>query len=114
MAQIRHAIRMETEINESTVSHPFSRSKKILNLISQSWLSLFSTPGNRKRMLLIIAISVFSQWSGNGLVSYYINLVLDGIGMTSTKQKTSINGALQVCAIYCDVRTSTEPSSLGV
>lgn len=45
MAQIRHAIRMEEDINRST-----------------SFLSLFSTPGNRKRMMIIMAIAVFSQW----------------------------------------------------
>jgi MFS family permease len=43
--------------------------------------SLFSTPGNRKRMRIIIAIAFFSQWSGNGLVSYYLGKVFDSIGM---------------------------------
>lgn len=32
------------------------------------WTSLFKTPGNRKRMRIIIALAFFSQWSGNGLV----------------------------------------------
>lgn len=31
------------------------------------WLQLFATPGNRRRMRIIIAIAFFSQWSGNGL-----------------------------------------------
>ena len=40
------------------------------------WISLFMTPGNRRRMRIIIALAFFSQWSGNGLVyviytSYY-------------------------------------------
>ncbi|KAF9468077.1 general substrate transporter [Collybia nuda] len=78
IAQIRHAIRMEEEINTST-----------------SFRSLFATPGNRKRMRLIIAIGLFSQWSGNGLVSYYINLVLEGVGVTKTETKAIINGSLQ-------------------
>ncbi|KAF8968145.1 general substrate transporter [Flammula alnicola] len=79
MAQIRHAIRMEEEINNST-----------------SYWSLFTTPGNRKRMRIILGIAVFSQWSGNGLVSYYINLVLDGVGITNTDTKAIINGCLQI------------------
>lgn len=45
LAQIRHALRMEEEINKST-----------------SFSSLFTVPGNRKRMRLIIAIALFSQW----------------------------------------------------
>ncbi|KAF8910671.1 hypothetical protein CPB84DRAFT_1764320 [Gymnopilus junonius] len=79
MAQIRHAIRMEEDINRST-----------------SFLSLFSTPGNRKRMMLVMSIAVFSQWSGNGLVSYYINIILEGVGVHDVKTKSIINGCLQI------------------
>ncbi|KAF9267757.1 general substrate transporter [Marasmius fiardii PR-910] len=79
IAQIRHAIRIEEEISKDT-----------------SFKSLFATPGNRKRMTIIIAIACFSQWSGNGLVSYYINLVLEGVGITSTEAKAAINGGLQI------------------
>ena len=32
------------------------------------WLTLFRTPGNRRRLRIIVAIAFFSQWSGNGLV----------------------------------------------
>lgn len=39
---------------------------------SSSWVSLFKGRGNLKRMRIIIAIAFFSQWSGNGLVSYYL------------------------------------------
>ncbi|KAL0955091.1 hypothetical protein HGRIS_004008 [Hohenbuehelia grisea] len=79
LAQIRHALRMEEEITQST-----------------SYWNLLSTPGNRKRLRIIIAIAMFSQWSGNGLVSYYINLVLEGVGISSTRTKAAINGGLQV------------------
>lgn len=32
-------------------------------------------------MRIIVALAFFSQWSGNGLVSYYLNKVFDGIGI---------------------------------
>ncbi|KAF9052411.1 general substrate transporter [Hymenopellis radicata] len=79
LAQIRHALRMEELNNKHT-----------------SYWSLLATPGNRRRMTLIIAIAIFSQWSGNGLVSYYINLVLEGVGITSAETKAAINGGLQI------------------
>ncbi|KAI0035836.1 hexose transporter [Vararia minispora EC-137] len=60
------------------------------------WKSLIMTPGNRRRLRIIVAIAWFSQWSGNGLVSYYLNIVLDGIGITSTVIKLLINGILQI------------------
>ncbi|KAF7336639.1 Hexose transporterarabidopsis thliana mutm-like protein-1 [Mycena venus] len=79
LAQIRHALRLQEEIDRGT-----------------SYWSLFMTPGNRKRMRLIIGIAIFSQWSGNGLVSYYINLVLEGVGIYGTRTKATINAGLQV------------------
>ncbi|GJJ08646.1 hypothetical protein Clacol_002865 [Clathrus columnatus] len=77
--QIRHALQLEREISKTT-----------------TWLTLFKSPGNRKRMRIILAIGLFSQWSGNGLVSYYINLVLEAIGIQDTQTKIWVNGVLQV------------------
>ena len=84
MAQIRHALKVEKESAHGT-----------------SWRSLVATPGNRKRMRIIIAIALFSQWSGNGLVSYYIELVLNGVGITNTGTKAEINGGLQTWNLLC-------------
>jgi hypothetical protein len=33
------------------------------------WKALIVTPGNRRRLLLMILLGFFSQWSSNGLVS---------------------------------------------
>ena len=56
------------------------------------WLTLVKTSGNRRRLLIAIAIGWFSQWSGNGLVSYYLNKVFDTIGITSTTTQLLITG----------------------
>ncbi|PPQ70009.1 hypothetical protein CVT25_006090 [Psilocybe cyanescens] len=60
------------------------------------WISLFSTPGNRRRMRIIIALAFFSQWSGNGLGSYYLNKVLSAIGITNPNTQLLINGILSI------------------
>ncbi|KAJ7104145.1 general substrate transporter [Mycena belliarum] len=89
LAQIRHALRLQEEIDRGT-----------------SYFSLFGTPGNRRRMRIIIAIAMFSQWSGNGLVSYYINLVLEGVGISGTQTKAAINAGLQVFNLVVAVGAS--------
>ena len=53
--QIREALAIEREINRDT-----------------SYLTLFKTRGNRRRMRIVLALGFFSQWSGNGLISYYV------------------------------------------
>ncbi|KAH9484820.1 Lactose permease [Psilocybe cubensis] len=60
------------------------------------WLSLFKSAGNRRRMRIIIAIAFFSQWSGNGLVSYYLNKVFISIGITDNSTQLLINGILNI------------------
>lgn len=62
-----------------------------------AWSELWRTPGNRHRLVILISLGVFSQWSGNGLVSYYIFIVLRDIGITQSKTQLEINGILQIC-----------------
>ncbi|KKK22946.1 hexose transporter protein, partial [Aspergillus rambellii] len=60
-------------------------------LESNSWLELFSTPGNRHRSIILISIGFFSQWSGNGIVSYFLPQVLKLIGITNSNTVLTIN-----------------------
>ncbi|KZT58222.1 MFS general substrate transporter [Calocera cornea HHB12733] len=60
------------------------------------WKTLIASPGKRQCLCMIIALAFFSQWSRNGLVTYYLNLVFDTIGITSTTTQTLIDGVLQV------------------
>lgn len=64
------------------------------------WIDIFRGRGNLRRLRIIIAIAFFSQWSGNGLVSYYLVLVLNGIGIRSQGHQTLINGILQVYNLF--------------
>ncbi|KAF7334610.1 Lactose permease [Mycena venus] len=60
------------------------------------WKSFLSSSGNLKRVRIIVAIAFFSQWSGNGLVSYYLNKVLDLMGITDPTIQLLINGILNI------------------
>lgn len=61
-----------------------------------AWSELWRTPGNRHRLVILVSLGFFSQWSGNGLVSYYIFIVLGDIGITNSKTQLLINGILQI------------------
>ncbi|KAF2250441.1 hexose transporter protein [Trematosphaeria pertusa] len=63
---------------------------------STGWLELFKTKGNRHRLLILLSAGLFSQWSGNGLVSYYITGVLDSIGIKDPDMQLKINGVLNI------------------
>ncbi|KAK4554311.1 hypothetical protein LTR86_008519 [Recurvomyces mirabilis] len=55
------------------------------------WIELFQTPGNRKRTFIAACVGLFSQWSGNGLVSYYLAKVLATVGITDKKVQNQVN-----------------------
>jgi MFS family permease len=63
---------------------------------STGWMALLSTPGNRKRTLIAFLVGFMAQWNGIALVSYYLTLVLNTVGIEDTFQQTLINGLLQV------------------
>ena len=61
-----------------------------------NWGTLVSTPGNKKRLRIILALAFFSQWSGNGLVSFYLKKVFESIGIIDPNTQLRINGVLQI------------------
>jgi MFS family permease len=61
-----------------------------------SWLELIRGPANRRRTLIAVITGWFAQWNGVGVVSYYLTLVLNTIGITDVKDQTLINGLLQI------------------
>ncbi|KAF3024198.1 hypothetical protein G7054_g2719 [Neopestalotiopsis clavispora] len=60
------------------------------------WGALVATSGNIKRTIIVICVGTFAQWNGIGVVSYYLTLVLNTVGITSTYDQTLINGLLQI------------------
>lgn len=77
MAQIRSTIKIEMEHSK------------------QTWLDMFRTPGMRRRVLISVFLGLFTQMSGNTLLSYYQSLLFGLMGYTSTYAKTRINIANQ-------------------
>lgn len=64
---------------------------------SQSgWKEMVRTAGNRKRCILIIATAIFSQCSGNSLVSYYLVQILESIGIKNPTSQALFNGGLTI------------------
>lgn len=75
--------------------------------------SLFMNPGNRRRLRIIVAIAFFSQWSGNGLVSYYLSKVFNTIGITDPTIQLLINGILQIWNLFWAMLASFMVERIG-
>lgn len=88
MAQIQTTIELEVETSK------------------KSWLSIFQTAGMRRRTLISTFLGLFTQWSGNTLISYYLGDLLAMIGQTDSVFKQKINVAIACWALFCGVTVS--------
>ncbi|KAF8138799.1 hypothetical protein EV363DRAFT_546807 [Boletus edulis] len=61
------------------------------NVAHINWKQSFSTPGMRKRVIVAAFLGLFTQWSGMGLISYFLTPILDTIGIHDNKTKNVIN-----------------------
>ncbi|PYH96481.1 general substrate transporter [Aspergillus ellipticus CBS 707.79] len=63
---------------------------------SASWVDMVKTGGNRRRFIITVTLGVFAQWNGVGIISYYLTLILDSIGIASVTDQLMIDGYLQL------------------
>ncbi|KAJ5680147.1 hypothetical protein N7536_011286 [Penicillium majusculum] len=61
-----------------------------------SYAEMVKTPGNRRRLMISISLGMFAQWVGNGVISYYLALILTSIGVTNVRDQTLISACLQM------------------
>lgn len=87
-------------IHDDMVQYEFTEIKETIALeaaLARTNISeLWATKGNRHRMLICIFAGLFSQWSGNSLVSYYMTDILNSIGITDQDTQLIINGVLMI------------------
>lgn len=80
---------------------------------SSGWADLFKTRGTRHRAYITITMGIFGQWCGNGVVSFYLTLVLNSAGITGVTEQTLINGFLQVWNLIWAVGAAFSVDRLG-
>ncbi|KAH8804449.1 general substrate transporter [Xylogone sp. PMI_703] len=95
MAEISDIIRIEAEAAREGISQ------------------LWATGANRKRLFIVICVGAFGQWSGNGLVSYYLAKILTSIGITAQKTQTRINGILTTVNYITSLAAAFGVSRIG-
>ncbi|KAL7271328.1 hypothetical protein RUND412_005921 [Rhizina undulata] len=56
-----------------------------------TWRQYFTTSANRKRAVLALCMGVFSQWSGNGPLSFYLKKILEQVGIDDGRRQNLVN-----------------------
>ncbi|EEU33847.1 uncharacterized protein NECHADRAFT_55951 [Fusarium vanettenii 77-13-4] len=112
--QILAALHANGDINDALVQfevEQISTSIQKEALQQQASLADFlRTPGNRRRLVTIIAMACSLNWMGNGIIAYYLAPILQSVGITAPVQITLINVGLAIwnlilaaaAAVNCD------------
>jgi sugar porter (SP) family MFS transporter len=92
------------------VKAEFAQMKTTLEIETQhskkSWMDLVATAGMRRRMLISCMLGLFTQWSGNTLISYYLGDLLKMIGKNDSVFKQQINVATACNSLFWGVIVS--------
>ncbi|CAH00184.1 uncharacterized protein KLLA0_D00374g [Kluyveromyces lactis] len=70
---------------------------------STKFSDFIKTSGNRHRLWILIWTAIFTQLSGNGLVSYYLSKVFNSIGITDPDDQLKWNGWLMLYNWLCSL-----------
>ncbi|RDB20183.1 Lactose permease [Hypsizygus marmoreus] len=85
----------EGDENSEFVKAEYVQIEKTLELERETakvgWLQLVATAGMRRRLLIGAFLGLATQWSGNGLTSYFLARILDNVGVHDNHTKNVIN-----------------------
>ncbi|XMA16517.1 hypothetical protein WAI453_009308 [Rhynchosporium graminicola] len=101
------------EPNNALVDWEFAEMVEAITLEQSaqlSWKELLQNKGMLWRAFICVCCGVFSQTSGNGLISAYLTTILHGAGIRDAKSVTLINGGISIWSwiigVACAVLTS--------
>ena len=74
---------------------------------------LFNTRPALYRMWLVLLVTVFSQFIGGAVISYYLPSILNGVGITSSSQQLLLNALNTVFSFVSGILGSFAVDKLG-
>ncbi|KAI8635503.1 general substrate transporter [Xylariaceae sp. FL1651] len=79
-------------VNHPTVQFEYREIKETIQMEmsakkDSTYLDFFRTKGNRYRLVVLFSLGLFSQWSGNAIISNYSNVLYENAGITGSTQK---------------------------
>ncbi|KAJ5823369.1 Major facilitator superfamily domain general substrate transporter [Penicillium robsamsonii] len=86
--------------NDELVQDEFYQICKSINAESDKscrrWSTFFKTRSNMHRLSICVILGFMQEWSGNGVVSYYLAPILESVGIYNASHQAAINISMQV------------------
>ncbi|KAF9889654.1 hypothetical protein FE257_007162 [Aspergillus nanangensis] len=102
----------------ATVQFEYREIRETLTLEKEAreksnYLDFMKTKGNRWRLAIIVSVGLISQYSGNAVISNYMNLIYEGAGITDQNQKLGISAGKTVLDLSCSIFAAFMVDRLG-
>lgn len=106
------------DVNNPTVQFEYREIKETIKMEMEaknnsSYLDFFRTKGNRYRFWVLVSLGVFSQWSGNAIISNYVSHLYDQAGVIDSTSKLGLSGGQTIMSLIVSVTTALGVDRLG-
>ena len=106
------------DVNNATVQFEFREIKETIRLEyetskTSSYLDFFKTKGNRYRLIILISLGIFSQWSGNAIISNYSSKLYDSAGITDSTAKLGLSAGQMCLALIVSITMAMLVDKVG-
>lgn len=104
--------------NHPTVQFEYREIKETIRLEyenkkNSSYADFFKTKGNRYRLVTLLSLGIFSQWSGNAIISNYVSKLYDTAGITDSTQKLGLSGGQTGLALIVSISMAMLVDKVG-
>ncbi|KAI8954161.1 general substrate transporter [Xylaria longipes] len=104
--------------NHPTVQFEYREIKETIKLemeatANSSYLDFFKTKGNRYRLAVLFSLGLFSQWSGNAIISNYSNVLYEQAGIQSSEQKFGLQTGSTALSLIVSITMATLIDKFG-
>ncbi|KAI1813132.1 general substrate transporter [Poronia punctata] len=105
-------------VNHPTVQFEYREIRDTIKLEMEaeknsSYLDFFKTRGNRYRLAVLFSLGLFSQWSGNGIISNYSNILYDEAGVHHAEQKFGLQTGTTSLSLIVSITMATLVDKFG-
>lgn len=105
-------------INHPTVQFEYREIRETLALELEakkqsSYADFVKTKGNRYRLAVLISLGIFSQWSGNAIISNYSSKLYDSAGVTDSTSKLGLSAGQTTLALIVSITMAMFVDKLG-
>jgi sugar porter (SP) family MFS transporter len=106
------------DVNNATVQFEYREIKETIRMEMESkknsnYSDFLKTRGNRYRLMILLSLGIFSQWSGNAIISNYSSKLYDSAGITDSTAKLGLSAGQTVLALIVSLSMAMLVDKIG-